>query len=96
MVRHLGAALIGLGLFAAATPAFSIEDWLFGNRLNVPRDQWLSPSEVIEKLSAKGFRVVEIEADDGAYEVEMLDENGTRIETYVHPATAELLYGYDD
>jgi hypothetical protein len=66
MVRHLATALIGLSVLAAATPALAIEDWLFGNRLNVPRDQWLSPTEVVEKLSAKGFKVVEIEADDGA------------------------------
>lgn len=86
-----------LGLFLIATaPAFAIEDWFKGNRLNVPRDQWLSPSEVVDKLSAKGYKVREIEADDGAYEVEMVDKNGTRIEIHVHPATAELLPGYDD
>ncbi len=86
-----------LGLFLVATaPAFAIEDWFNGNRLNVPRDQWLSPTEVVDKLSAKGYKVQEIEADDGAYEVEMVDKNGTRIEIHVHPATAELLPGYDD
>ena len=51
---------------------------------------------MVNKLSAQGYKVQEIEADDGAYEVEMVDKNGTRIETHVHPATAELLPGYDD
>ena len=32
-----------------------------------------------------------------AYEVELIDKrNGTRIEAHVHPATGELLLGYDD
>ena len=49
--------------------------------------QWLSPTQIAEKLGAKGYKVVEIEADDGAYEVEMTDKNGVRIESHVHPKT---------
>lgn len=66
------------------------------NRLNVPANEWLSPAEVIEKLSSQGYTVREIEADDGVYEVEMTDKNGVRIESHVHPATAKFLHGYDD
>ncbi len=40
MRNYLIPALLGLFLFAAATPAAAIEDWISGNRLNVPRDQW--------------------------------------------------------
>lgn len=79
----------------ASTGALAVDD-LFKSRLNVPADQWLSPSEIATKLGDKGFRVVEIETDDGAYEVEMIDKNGVKIEAHVHPATGELLYGYDD
>lgn len=81
--------------FAAPTAAFAIDD-MFKSRLNVPADQWLSPSAVAEKLSQQGYKVLEIEADDGAYEVEMLDKNGVKVDTHVHPATAELLPGHDD
>ena len=95
MRNYLILSAFGLSLFAAA-PAFAIDDWVGSNRLNVPRDQWMSPSEIGEKLSAQGYKVTEIESDDGAYEVEMVDKNGTRIETHVHPATGELLPGYDD
>jgi hypothetical protein len=66
------------------------------NRLNVPRDQWLSPAQISEKLVGQGYKVTEIESDDGAYEVDLVDKNGTRIEAHVHPATGELLVGYDD
>jgi hypothetical protein len=80
--------------FAVALPmaAFALDD----NFLNVPREQWLSPSVLADKLSAQGYKVLEIEADDGAYEAELLDKNGLKIETHVHPATGELLPGYDD
>ena len=89
--------LSGLGLsILVAAPALAADDWASGNRLNVPKGEWPSPVQVSEKLTAQGFKVHEIEADNGAYEVEMIDKNGTRIETHVHPATAELLHGYDD
>lgn len=95
MSKYLVPTVLGLFLFAAA-PAFAIDDWFSGNRLNVPSDKWLSPTEIVDRLSAQGYKVREIEADDGAYEVEMVDKNGARIEVHVHPATAELLPGYDD
>jgi hypothetical protein len=66
------------------------------NRLNVPAAQWLSASDVIQKLTAQGYKVTKIEADDGAYEFDALDANGVRIEGYAHPATGEVLKGYDD
>jgi Peptidase propeptide and YPEB domain len=89
-------AAIALSLaIAAPTGALAVDD-LYKSRLNVPAEQWMSPSQIAEKLSEKGYRVLEIESDDGAYEVEMVDNNGTRIEAHVHPATAELIYGYDD
>ena len=95
MRNYLILTAVGLSLFAAA-PALALDDWSSSNRLNVPRDQWLSPTQIGEKLTAQGYKVHEIEADDGAYEVELVDKNGTRIDTHVHPATGELLPGYDD
>lgn len=94
MRKYLILPAIALSL-AAVQPAYALDD-LFERRLNVPRDQWLSPTQISEKLSAKGYKVYEIETDDGAYEVEMTDKNGVRIEAHVHPATAEILVGHDD
>jgi hypothetical protein len=90
----LAAIVLGFAV-AAPTVSFAIDD-MFKSRLNVPADQWLPASQVAEKLAAQGYKVLEIEADDGAYEVEMLDQNGVKIDTHVHPATAEFLTGYDD
>jgi hypothetical protein len=94
MRNYLIAPILALSLAAAAFPAFA--DPAPGTRLNVPREQWLSPAQITEKLVAAGYKVTEIEADDGAYEVDLVDKNGTRVEAHVHPATGELLTGYDN
>jgi len=93
MRNYLIPTLLGLSMLVVA-PALAA-DWAGGKRLNVPRDQWLSPSEIADKLSSQGYEVYEIETDDGAYEVEMA-KNGTKMEVHVHPATGEVLVGYDD
>ena len=72
------------------------DDDFRSNRINVPQDKWLSPTQITEKLDQKGYKVTEIETDDGAYEVDLVDKNGTRVEAHVHPATGEMLVGYDD
>lgn len=88
----LTTSILALSLIVGAGAAFADRD----ERLNVPRDQWLNPAQISEKLAAQGYKVNEIETDAGAYEVKLTDKNGTRIETYVHPATGELLAGYGD
>jgi hypothetical protein len=95
MQKYLIISALALSL-GAAQPALALDDLFEGNRLNVPRDQWLSPTQITEKLQQQGYKVREIEADDGTYEVEMVDKNGVQIEANVHPATAEILVGYDD
>lgn len=91
MFTKIAAPMLALSLIAAtvahADPA---------RRLNVPQDRWLSPAQISEKLVAQGYKVTEIESDDGAYEVDLVDKNGTRVEAHVHPATGEMLVGYDD
>ncbi|MFA5902017.1 MAG: PepSY domain-containing protein [Hyphomicrobium sp.] len=94
MRATLTASVLALSLLAAAAgaPAFADRD----QHLNVPRDQWLTPAQLSDKLVAQGYKVREIEVDDGAYEVDLVDKNGTRIEAHVHPATGDILVGYDD
>lgn len=77
------------------TGPFAIND-LLKMRLNVPADRWLSPGQIAEKPSEKGYKIVEIVSDDGAYEVEMIDKNGIHIGAHVPPEPTEMLYGYDD
>ena len=91
----LSAILLSAAIGAPAA-VLAGDDAFAANRLNVPKDKWLSPTQITEKLDQKGYKVSEIEADDGPYEVEMTDKNGVRIEAHVHPETGELLLGYDD
>jgi hypothetical protein len=64
---------------------------------DVPRSEWMSVSEVAQRLEAQGYRVREIDSERGAYEVEATDANGMRVEAYVHPVTGEILpYAEED
>ena len=65
-------------------------------RLNVPAADWKSAAEIKDKLVSAGYTVREIETDDGAYEVDVVDKDGVRMEFHIHPATGEILHGYDD
>jgi hypothetical protein len=93
-MRRLALTAALLAALAPVAPAFADND--YQGRLNVPRAEWQSPTQIADKLRSQGYTVREIEADDGAYEVELTDKGGTRIEAHAHPATGELIYGYDD
>lgn len=79
---------------ASAAPAFADDDYVGGP--NVPRDQWLSVGSAIEKIGAQGYKVLEIEADDGTYEFEAINADGGRIEGHAHPATGAVLSTHPD
>jgi len=63
MRNYLIAPVVALAL-VAATPAGAVEDYLKSGRISVPRDQWLSPSQISEKLQAQGYREMLIGYDD--------------------------------
>ena len=54
-------------------------------------------SDVIAKLAAQGYEVIEIERDGAFYEVEMRDAKGFEVEAYLDVVTGETApYGDDD
>jgi len=57
--------------------------------------EWISVGELAARLEAQGYRVREIEREDGAYEVEVVDANGFRMEARVDPTTGEILRSDD-
>ena len=87
----LATVIAAIGLSTAATAGDNTR-----GRLNVPAADWKSAAEIKDKLVSAGYTVREIEKDDGAYEVDVIDKDGTRMEFHVHPATGEILHGYDD
>lgn len=54
--------------------------------------QWLSISQVHERLEAAGYRNIEkIERERGGYEARATDRNGERIKLHVNPQTGEAI-----
>jgi hypothetical protein len=92
-MRRIALATAVLAAMGATAPLLADDDW---DRLNVPRAEWKSPVEITDQLVSAGYTVREIETDDGAYEVDVVDKDGVKMELHVHPATGELLRGYDD
>lgn len=63
---------------------------------DMPRDNWMSLTELAQQLENQGYTPYEIEIDDGAYEVRMVDPQGMMIESYFNPTTGEPLRRWAD
>lgn len=87
----IAAALAAL----AATPALADDE--LRSLTPVPAEKWMSVATLTTKLEGQGYRVLEIEREDGrAWEVEMLDAKGMRVKAWLHPETGEVLPGIHD
>lgn len=91
MMKILAASALSLAL---AAPAFAVED--SAGAPNAPRGEQLSVSDVTAKLEAQGFKVREIESDDGLFEFEAIDSSGARVEGHAHPVTGAILNVHPD
>ena len=80
-----GAVLLSAGI------ALADSDDRRGGDDDMPRDDWMSLTELALQLEDQGYTPYEIEIDDGAYEVTMVDGQGMVIETYINPTTGEPL-----
>ncbi|GGK29761.1 PepSY domain-containing protein [Salinarimonas ramus] len=92
-LRSLGLAVPALALALIAGPALASSDRDDDERRGstIPAADWLSIGEITQRLEANGGRVTKVEADDGIYEVYII-EDGVRYEMSVHPRTAEVLH----
>ncbi|MBM1558583.1 PepSY domain-containing protein [Sulfitobacter mediterraneus] len=58
---------------------------------------WMPVGEIVAKMEAQGYQVLEIEREDGRfYEVEMRDANGFEVEAYLDATTGEPLRQMSD
>lgn len=59
---------------------------------------WLSVAELAETVEQQGYTLIEVERDDGVFEVSMQDARGYRIEAHLDPRTGARLDGprWDD
>lgn len=84
------AGLFALGAQASDTERTRLQDV-------PPRAEWMPVADLAAKLEAQGYTIREIEMERGAWDVEMTDANGMKVEAYLHPVTGEVLpWGDDD
>lgn len=57
---------------------------------------WMSVSEIATKAEAAGYKVREVERDDGCYEIKGRDSNGRKVEVHFNPRTAEVVKVEDE
>jgi hypothetical protein len=74
----LSVSVLGITAVAAQTPASQGGEWLNIGALN-------------SKLEAQGYNVLEVERDDGRYEVELTDANGDRYEAKVDRTSGKII-----
>ena len=58
-------------------------------KCEVPKAEWKPQMELQRKLTAEGWKVRQVKADNGCYEVYGFDEKGKRVEIYFNPKTFE-------
>ncbi|WP_101068644.1 PepSY domain-containing protein [Roseovarius salinarum] len=82
----------------AATGVQASDDDMRRDADTPPRSEWMSVSDLAQKLESQGYTVHEIDTEYGVYEVEMTDEQGMRVEGHLHPVTGEPVHrrGDDD
>jgi uncharacterized membrane protein YkoI len=78
-------ALVLVGAFAL--PAYA------QSNTNQPE---LSLSQIESRLSGQGFRVIEIERDDGLYEVKAFNNQNTCVELHVNRSSGEIVRSESD
>jgi len=88
MIPGLVAGLAGAVLLSAGIAMADADDRRDRDD-DMPRDDWMSLTELAERLESQGYTPYEIEIDDGAYEVMMVDDQGMVIETSIDPTTGE-------
>ncbi|MGJ8586242.1 MAG: PepSY domain-containing protein [Marinosulfonomonas sp.] len=90
--------LLATTLIAAAATAFAVNAATDTAQPASPANiVWMPVGEIVAKMEAQGYQVLEIEREDGRfYEVEMRDANGFEVEAYLDATTGEPLRQMSD
>lgn len=86
-IAGLAAALVTVGIASAQT--IPTDDFR-----NAPRTGWMGMGQIVSKLEEQGYKVHEVEIDDGVYEVKAVDAGGRRVESDLDPTTGEPIRGW--
>ena len=88
---QLSAIVLAMG---AAAPAFAEEG--SASCGNAPREKWMSEEAIKAKGTEMGYEVRRVKAEDGCYELYVIDKNGAKAELYFNPVTGERVNGKED
>lgn len=80
-------AAVAFLALAGAGPALADND----DRCRVGDTGWMSIGEANEKAQAAGYTAVEIERDDGCYEIKGTKAGGGWVKLKMHPSTGEVV-----
>jgi hypothetical protein len=80
-------SLTAITLVGASAVAIASDD----SRRRQPAGDWLALAEIAGKLSEQGFKVTELEIDDGLYEAKAYDASGTYLKLKIDPRTGEVI-----
>ncbi|MEZ5900025.1 MAG: PepSY domain-containing protein [Hyphomicrobiaceae bacterium] len=88
---NLAVIALAIGL-ALTSNAFASED---EGCTKAPKEQWLTLEQLKSKLTEQGYKVKEIEFEDGCAEADVEDKNGTKSELKLDPVTASVVKSED-
>jgi hypothetical protein len=91
IVKHLAFVMM---LVAPAVLA-SGSAFASGDLCNVPAAEWKPKAELQTKLEQMGWKIKQIKADEGCYEVYGFDKEGKKQEAYFDPKTFTFVGGED-
>lgn len=58
---------------------------------DAPGAGWVSAADVTTRLSAQGYQIRSIDAEDGQWEVDAMDKSNNRVELHLDPKTGEIV-----
>ena len=99
MKRSATFILLALIAVGASSPSFAQDgdDRKTPTQPNVTQQGDILPiSEISARLTQQGYKIKEIEMDDGRYEVEARTAEGRKVELDVDPRTGEITGREDD
>ncbi len=57
----------------------------------IPKEQWRPQAELERKLNNEGWKISRVKITNGCYEVYGRDAKNTKMETFFHPKTFEIV-----
>lgn len=61
-----------------------------------PRSKWMERKTARAQVQSLGYKVVDIEVENGCYAIEVRDKNGKELDLYLDPVTGRIVRQEED